>query len=136
VKFSGAGSQGASSAPAAAPSAPSYIPHKAGERIAQVSASPSQQQAEKVLRQLRPLVGPPLTTTIEQAQVGAAHVWRADVVGFASAADAKAFCRAAAHVSKTCWVRAKSDGPKPQATPLRGPQPAPPRPAPVPKRAR
>jgi hypothetical protein len=57
------------------------------------------------------------------------------VVGFSSAADAKAFCRAAAHVSKTCWVRAKSDGPKPQAAPLRGPKPAPPRPAPAPRRA-
>jgi hypothetical protein len=117
VKFGGAPSDGAASAPspAAASSAPSYIPRTAGDRVAQVTASPSQHDAEKVLRQLRGLIAPPLTTSIEQAQVGAAHVWRADVVGFATAADAKAFCRAAAHLSKTCWVRAKGDtaAPKP-----------------------
>jgi hypothetical protein len=118
VRFSGAP---AGAAPA--PAAPSFIPKVAGDRIAQVAASASQHDAEKVLRELKGLIAPPLTTTIEQAQVGAAHVYRADVVGFASAADAKAFCRSAAQISKTCWVRAKGDEPaKPAAKPARPPE--------------
>ena len=60
---------------------------------------------------LRPLIAAPLTTTIEQAVVGGTHVLRADVVGFSSAADAKAFCKSAAEVSKTCWVRARATPP-------------------------
>jgi hypothetical protein len=79
--------------------------------VAQVAASANVHDAEKALRELRPLIAPPLTTTIEQAVVGGAHVYRADVVGFGTAADAKAFCRSAAQWSKTCWVRAKSDAP-------------------------
>jgi hypothetical protein len=115
VKFSSAP---AGAAPASA--APSFIPRVAGDRIAQVAASASQHDAEKVLRELKGLIAPPLTTTIEQAQVGAAHVYRADVVGFASAAEAKAFCKSAAQISKTCWVRAKGDEPaKPAAKPAK-----------------
>ena len=118
VKFSGAPT---GAAPAAA--ATSFIPKVAGDRIAQVAASASQRDAEKVLRELKGLIAPPLTTTIEQAQVGAAHVYRADVVGFASAADAKAFCKSAAHISKTCWVRAKGDEPaKPAAKSAKPPE--------------
>ena len=118
VKLSGAP---AGAAPASA--APSFIPRVAGDRIAQVAASASQHDAETVLRELKGLIAPPLTTTIEQAQVGAAHVYRADVVGFASAADAKAFCKSAAHISKTCWVRAKGDEPaKPAAKPAKPPE--------------
>ncbi len=74
-----------------------------------MAASPNVHDAEKVLRELRPLIAAPLTTTIEQAVVGGAHVYRADVVGFATAGDAKAFCKSAAPWSKTCWVRAKGD---------------------------
>ncbi len=74
-----------------------------------MAASSNVHDAEKVLRELRPLIAAPLTTTIEQAVVGGAHVFRADVVGFSSAADAKAFCKSAADISKTCWVRAKGD---------------------------
>jgi hypothetical protein len=115
VRFGGAP---AGAAPAAA--APTFIPRVAGDRIAQVAASADVHDAEKVLRELKGLIAPPLTTTIEQAQVGAAHVYRADVVGFASAADARAFCKSAAHVSKTCWVRAKGDEPaKPAAKPAK-----------------
>jgi hypothetical protein len=115
VRFGGAP---AGAAPAA--SAPTFIPRVAGDRIAQVAASADVHDAEKVLRELKGLIAPPLTTTIEQAQVGAAHVYRADVVGFASAADARAFCKSAAHVSKTCWVRAKGDEPaKPAAKPAK-----------------
>ena len=115
VKFSSAP---AGAAPASA--APSFIPRVAGDRIAQVAASASQHDAEKVLRELKGLIAPPLTTTIEQAQVGAAHVYRADVVGFASAAEAKAFCKSVAQISKTCWVRAKGDEPaKPAAKPAK-----------------
>ncbi len=115
VRFSGAP---AGAAPASA--APSFIPKVAGDRIAQVAASANEHDAEKVLRELKGLIAPPLTTTIEQAQVGAAHVYRADVIGFASAADAKAFCKSAAHISKTCWVRARGDEPaKPAAKPAK-----------------
>jgi hypothetical protein len=120
VKFSSAP---AGSAPASA--APSFIPKVAGDRIAQVAASANEHDAEKVLRELKGLIAPPLTTTIEQAVVGTAHVYRADVVGFASAADAKAFCRSAAQISKTCWVRAKNDEPaKPAAKPAERLRPA------------
>jgi len=118
VRFSSAP---AGAAPATA--APSFIPKVAGDRIAQVAASASEHDAEKVLRELKGLIAPPLTTTIEQAVVGTAHVYRADVVGFATAADAKAFCRSAAQISKTCWVRAKNDEPaKPAAKPAKPPE--------------
>jgi len=118
VKFSSAP---AGAAPASA--APSFIPKVAGDRIAQVAASASERDAEKVLRELKALIAPPLTTTIEQAVVGTAHVYRADVVGFASAADAKAFCKSAAQISKTSWVRAKGDEPaKPAAKPAKPPE--------------
>ena len=100
--------------PAAAPQTAAYIPKVAGDRVAQVAASASLQDAEKVLRQLKPLIAAPLTTNIEQALVGTAHVYRADVAGFQTAADAKAFCRSAAQWSKTCWVRAKGDAPAPK----------------------
>jgi len=115
----GAPTQAAVYAPSApaAPQAASYIPKVAGDRIAQVAASASLQDAQKVLRELKHLVEPPLTTTIEQAVVGTAHVYRADVVGFQTAADAKAFCRSAAQWSKTCWVRAKGDAPAPAPKP-------------------
>ena len=106
VRFSSAPT---GAAPASA--APSFIPRVAGDRIAQVAASANEHDAEKVLRELKGLIAPPLTTTIEQAVVGAAHVYRADVVGFESAAEAKAFCKSAAQISKTCWVRAKGDEP-------------------------
>jgi len=108
---------------AAAPSAPaapqvaSYIPKVAGDRVAQVAASANLDDAQKVLRQIKPLIAAPLTTTIEQAVVGTAHVYRADVVGFRTAEDAKAFCRSAAHWSKTCWVRAKGEGIAPAPKP-------------------
>lgn len=121
VKFSGGQpeTQGAATAP-------SYIPKVAGDRVAQVAASPNVHDAEKVLRELKPLIAAPLTTTIEQADVGGAHVYRADVVGFQTAADAKAFCRSVAHVSKTCWVRARNDAPaaKPAAKPAERLRPA------------
>ena len=96
---------------AAAPQAAAYVPKVAGDRVAQVAASADLHDAEKVLREVKPLIAPPLTSTIEQAVVGSAHVYRADVVGFQTAADAKAFCRSAAQWSKTCWVRAKGDAP-------------------------
>jgi hypothetical protein len=101
-------------APAAAPQTAAYVPKVAGDRVAQVAASANLQDAEKVLRELRRLIEPPLTTSIEQAVVGTSHVYRADVVGFQTAADAKAFCRSAAQWSKTCWVRAKGDAPAPK----------------------
>jgi hypothetical protein len=112
--------------PEPAPHTASYIPRVAGDRVAQVAASASLPDAQKVLRALKPLIAPPLTTSIEQAVVGAAHVYRADVVGFQTAADAKAFCRSAAQWSKTCWVRAKGDAPaaKPLAAKPAAPQPA------------
>lgn len=110
VKFSGARA-GVDAAAASPSAAPSFIPRVAGDRIAQVAASANVHDAEKVLRQLKPLLAPPLTTNIEQAVVGTAHVYRADVVGFSTAAEGKAFCRAAAPWSKTCWVRAKGDEP-------------------------
>lgn len=109
----GAAPAAAASAPraAAAPQTAAYVPKVAGDRVAQVAASADLHDAEKVLRELKPLIAPPLTSTIEQAVVGSAHVYRADVVGFQTAADAKAFCRSAAPWSKTCWVRAKGDAP-------------------------
>lgn len=102
VKFNGA----SPAAPAAA-----AAPRRAGDRVAQVAASADARDAERVLRELKSLITAPLTTSIEQAVVGGAHVYRADVIGFASAADAKDFCKSAAHVSKTCWVRARNDAP-------------------------
>lgn len=98
----------------AAPAAPAAdaAPRRAGDRVAQVAASADMHDAERVLRELKPLITAPLTTSVEQAVVGGAHLWRADVIGFATAEDAKAFCKSAAHVSKTCWVRARNDAPK------------------------
>jgi hypothetical protein len=115
VKFNG----GSPAAPAAA-----AAPRRAGDRVAQVAASADARDAERVLRELKPLITAPLTTSIEQAVVGGAHVYRADVIGFASAADAKAFCKSAAHVSKTCWVRARNDAPAKSAKPAERLRPA------------
>jgi SPOR domain len=125
VKFSGAPTGAAPTAAAAARTL-ATAPRVAGDRVAQVAASSNVHDAEKVLRELRPLIAAPLTTTIEQAVVGGAHVYRADVVGFSSAADAKAFCKSAAEVSKTCWVRAKGDTAAPAKPPehLRPAKPA------------
>jgi hypothetical protein len=120
VKFSGAPTRAAPAA-AAAPRTVAAAPRVAGDRVAQVAASSNVHDAEKVLRELRPLIAAPLTTTIEQAVVGGAHVFRADVVGFSSAADAKAFCKSAADISKTCWVRAKGDTAAP-AKPAKPPE--------------
>jgi hypothetical protein len=100
--------------PEAAPQPAAYTPKIAGDRVAQVAASANLQDAEKALRELKRLIEPPLTSKIEQAVIGSAHVYRADVVGFQTAADAKAFCRSAAPWSKTCWVRAKGDAPAPK----------------------
>ena len=119
VKFSGAPTRAAQ--PAAAEPSVAAAPRVAGDRVAQVAASSNVHDAERVLRELRPLIAAPLTTTIEQAVVGGAHVFRADVVGFSSAADAKAFCKSAADISKTCWVRAKGDTAAP-AKPAKPPE--------------
>ena len=113
---------GAPPAATAAPRTVATAPRVAGDRVAQVAASSNVHDAEKVLRELRPLIAAPLTTTIEQAVVGGDHVFRADVVGFSSAADAKAFCKSAAEVSKTCWVRAKDDTAAPAKPPAKPPE--------------
>jgi hypothetical protein len=96
------------SAPALAAPAPALGPAKAGNWVAQVAASADSKDAQRVLDRVRGQVASPLTTTVELATVGAAQVYRASVVGFASAADAKAFCARIASVSKTCWAHVKT----------------------------
>jgi hypothetical protein len=98
----------ARSAPALVTPTPAAIPAKAGNWVAQVAASPDAKDAQHALDRVRGQVAPPLTTTVELATVGAAQVYRASVVGFASATDAKAFCTRIASVSKTCWAHVKA----------------------------
>ncbi|HEY2708643.1 MAG TPA: SPOR domain-containing protein [Caulobacteraceae bacterium] len=90
-------------------SPPSYIPAKAGRGVAQVAASPTAKAAQHVLDQLHGLIAPPLTASVEAAQVQNQHIFRASVSGFASLTDARAFCNRAASVSKTCWVHWKAN---------------------------
>jgi len=72
--------------------------------VAQVAASASAKDAQHVLNELHAMITPPLTSSVEPAVVGAAHLFRASVAGFTSMEAAKAFCARAASVSKTCWV--------------------------------
>jgi hypothetical protein len=91
---------------AAAPMSPQARPPRpAGPAIAQVAASPTAKGAARVLGQLKTLLAPPLAGDVEPAIVGGAQVYRVSVSGFASAADARAFCARAQQVVKTCWVR-------------------------------
>jgi len=96
-------------APAPAPAA--GPPKPPGPWVAQVAASPDARDAQRVLDRLRGQITAPLTTAVEPASVAGAQVYRASVVGFASAADAKAFCSRAASVSKTCWAHLKAAAP-------------------------
>jgi hypothetical protein len=73
--------------------------------VAQASASPTAKGAQGVLKALGGLITPPLTGTVDEATVQGAKVYRADVAGFSSIAEAKAFCAKAASVAKTCWTR-------------------------------
>jgi hypothetical protein len=76
--------------------------------VAQVAASPSADGAQRVLDALKSLIVSPLAGSVQPAVVQGVKVYRANVAGFASAADAKAFCAQASHVAKTCWVRLSS----------------------------
>jgi hypothetical protein len=95
----------------AQPSAPAWSAKPDGRGVAQVAAAASAKDAQRVLNQLHGLITPPLTPTVEAAVVQNASIYRASVVGFASLADAKAFCARAASVSKTCWVHWKATKP-------------------------
>jgi len=72
--------------------------------VAQVAASSSAKDAQRVLNELHAMISPPLAGSIEPAVVNNAHLFRASVSGFTSMEAAKAFCARAASVSKTCWV--------------------------------
>ena len=82
--------------------------HPPSPVVAQVAASPTAKGAQRVLNALRAQITPPLSGTVEPALVNGAQVYRANVTGFASKAEARAFCLQAAGVSKTCWVRLPS----------------------------
>jgi hypothetical protein len=82
-----------------------------GNVVAQVAAVPDAHAAQKVLDKLRDLIAPPLTTKVEAATVQNVKLYRASVDGFATVADARAFCARAASISKTCWVRLRASSP-------------------------
>jgi hypothetical protein len=84
----------------------------AGPVIAQLAASPNARDANLAVAAVRKLVAPPLTSSVEPAVVGDMHVWRASVAGFSSAAAASAFCKRAAGLVGTCWVRPPITGKK------------------------
>ena len=73
--------------------------------IAQVAASPTARGAQRVLDALKSLIAPPLAGSVEPAMVQGVQVYRANVSGFASVAEANAFCAKAKLVAKGCWVR-------------------------------
>jgi hypothetical protein len=83
---------------------PTTRPARPGKVVAQVAAAPDARAAQKVLDRLRDLIAPPLSTKVEAATVQNVKLYRASVDGFATVADARAFCAKAAGVSKTCWV--------------------------------
>ncbi|MEJ0064244.1 MAG: SPOR domain-containing protein [Caulobacteraceae bacterium] len=101
---------------AAAPAPPAFRAKLGGLGVAQVAASPTAQGAQHVLDRLRPLIVPPLTSSIDSATVNNAAVFRASVTGFVSLGDAQAFCARAASVSKTCWVHRKAADTAPPPT--------------------
>jgi len=72
--------------------------------LAQVTSSPTAAGANRALAALRRLMPAPLTGVVEPATVNGAKVYRANVGGFASLADARAFCATVAAVTKTCWA--------------------------------
>jgi hypothetical protein len=100
-----------STPPRPAAAAPAWQARADGRGVAQVAAVATAKDAQRVLNALHGLIAPPLTATVEPATVQNANIYRASVVGFASLADAKAFCARAASVSKTCWVHWKAPEP-------------------------
>ncbi|MBL8771956.1 MAG: SPOR domain-containing protein [Phenylobacterium sp.] len=104
-----------SPAPAPAPRAvPAAVPvarfaPAAGGIVAQVGAAPSVADAQNLLTTLgRRVEG--RTTWVETAQVGGKTWRRALVGGFASAADAQAFCAELKSAGRACFVRAGKPG--------------------------
>jgi hypothetical protein len=92
-------------APTAAASSAPPSPARKSAIVAQASASPTAKGAQGVLKALGGLITPPLAGAVDEATVQGAKVYRADVAGFSSMAEAKAFCAKAASVTKTCWTR-------------------------------
>ena len=83
--------------------------------VAQVAASPTAKGAQRTLDALKSLIAPPLAGAVESATVSGVQIFRASVTGFASPADARAFCAKATAVTKACWVR--RDAPTSAAAP-------------------
>jgi len=78
--------------------------------VAQVAASPDIRDARRVLAELKALIAPPLSAAIEPALIDGVRQYRAGVLGFASTADARAFCARAADAAPSCWVRPVANG--------------------------
>jgi hypothetical protein len=90
----------------------------AGPRLeAQVAASRTAREARQALAALGALLAPPLAGDVEAAQVQGARVFRASVTGFASLAQARAFCAQAARLTRNCWVRQAEAAPPPSGRP-------------------
>ena len=101
----------------AAASQPPGPPRPPGNVVAQLTASPTAQGAQRVLAQVRGQIAPPLAGVVEQATVNGLQVYRASVTGFATQQDGRAFCAQVASVAKTCWVYTRSSRPAAAATP-------------------
>jgi hypothetical protein len=77
----------------------------AGAWVAQVGATETPEGARRELDRLGALIGSGLAGRVETARVGGRMVYRATVAGFATRAEAGAFCAKVEQAGRGCWAR-------------------------------
>lgn len=89
---------------ASAPPAPAPAPRAArpGKVAVQIAAAASERQAREALAKVKGRVAPPLATEVQVVSVEGKTFHRALVTGFATRAEAQAFCAA---LGSACFVR-------------------------------
>lgn len=92
----------AKSAPAAPPKPAAKPKAQPGKLSVQIAASPSESQAREALAKVKRQVAPPLSTQVKSVTVDGKTYHRALVTGFATRAEAQAFCGA---LKGDCFVR-------------------------------